>query len=209
MARAYGVTVRAYNVSTAQLEVANDSAARAGLSDRVTFINDDYRAIAGQADAFVSIGMLEHVGREQYEALGDVIDRVIDPARGRGLLHFIGRNYPMPFNAWIAEHIFPGADAPALSEVLSGALESHNLSIADVENLRLHYARTLTQWRERFEAQAVGVEALFDQAFVRTWRLYLASAEASFLSGSLQLFQVTFGRAADNTRPATRAGLYR
>jgi cyclopropane-fatty-acyl-phospholipid synthase len=115
----------------------------------------------------------------------------------------------MPFNAWIAEHIFPGAYAPTLGEVLSGALEPHALSVTDVENLRPHYARTLAHWLDRFEAQEEHVRRMFDEAFIRTWRLYLASAEACFLSGSLQLFQVAFGRATDNTRPWTREGLYR
>jgi cyclopropane-fatty-acyl-phospholipid synthase len=209
MARTHGVTVSAYNVSASQLAFARAEAVRAGLADRVTFVNDDYRAIAGRADAFVSIGMLEHVGREQYPELGRAIDRVLDPARGRGLLHFIGRDAPMPFNAWIAEYIFPGAYAPALSEVLSGVLEPCGLSVFDVENLRPHYARTLTHWLDRFEARADRVQKMFDEAFVRTWRLYLASAAACFLSGSLQLFQVTFGRPADDSRPWTRDVLYR
>jgi cyclopropane-fatty-acyl-phospholipid synthase len=209
MARRYGVTVLACNVSTPQLEFARDAAARVGVSDRVTFVNADYRSLEGRADAFVSIGMLEHVGREQYAALGGVIDRVLDPVHGRGLLHFIGRDVPMPFNAWISEYIFPGAYAPALSEVLSGVLEPYDLSVVDIENLRPHYARTLAHWRDRFEAREDAVRDMFDDTFVRTWRLYLASAEASFLSGSLQLFQVAFGRAADDSRPGMRESLYR
>ena len=209
MAERYDVTVRAYNVSAAQLEFAREAAARARLTDRVTFVNADYRAIDDRADAFVSIGMLEHVGREQYTEFGATIDRVIHPVRGRGMLHFIGRDTPMPFNAWISEYIFPGAYAPALSEVLAGGIEPHQLSVTDVENLRPHYARTLAHWRHGFEAHADRVRQTFDETFVRTWRLYLASAEASFLSGSLQLFQVTFGRAPDDSRPWTRMGLYR
>jgi cyclopropane-fatty-acyl-phospholipid synthase len=87
-------------------------------------------------------------------------------------------------------------------------LEPWALSVIDVENLRLHYARTLEHWRTRFERCTPRVRAMFDEAFVRTWRLYLATAEAGFTSGELQLFQLTFERAADNSRPSTRRPLY-
>jgi cyclopropane-fatty-acyl-phospholipid synthase len=208
MAREYGVSVRAYNVSVAQLQYARERAAREGLADRVTFFDQDYRSIDGRCDAFVSIGMLEHVGPAQYDALGSVIDRVLDRTHGRGLLHFIGKNVPMPFNPWVTKYIFPGAYAPALGEMLEDVLQPHTFSVLDVENLRLHYARTLALWLERFEDHAETIARMFDPVFVRMWRLYLASAQAGFLSGDLQLFQVTFARAADNTRPWTRDSLY-
>jgi cyclopropane-fatty-acyl-phospholipid synthase len=208
MARHYGVTVRAYNISSAQLEYAREQARREQLDRQVTFVGDDYRSIDDRCDAFVSVGMLEHVGRAQYETLGDIIGRVLDPRHGRGLLHFIGRNVPMEFNPWITRRIFPGAYAPALGEVMKAIFERQQLSVLDVENLRLHYACTLDHWLTRFERQAAAVETMFDAAFVRMWRLYLASAQACFRSGDLQLFQVTFGRAADNTRLWTRDAWY-
>jgi cyclopropane-fatty-acyl-phospholipid synthase len=208
MARHYGVTVRAYNISTEQLEHSRARAAAEGLTDRVTFVGGDYRAIEGACDAFVSVGMLEHVGASQYRALGEVIERVLDPRHGRGLLHFIGRNRPAPFSPWISRYIFPGAYAPALSEVVPDVFERFDLSIVDVENLRLHYAATLSHWLSRFEMRVDEVRRMFDERFVRMWRLYLACARASFTSGDLQLFQVTFERANDGVVPATRRALY-
>ncbi len=208
MAREHGVTVTAYNVSEPQLAYARARATREGLDHLVTFIQDDYRSIDGHCDAFVSIGMLEHVGREQYATLGEVVDRVLDRERGRALLHFIGRNVPLEFNPWIKQRIFPGAYAPALGEVLSAVLQRQNFSVTDVENLRLHYARTLEEWLARFEEQVETVRGMFGDAFVRMWRLYLASAQACFRSGDLQLFQVTFARATDNSRPWTRDAWY-
>jgi cyclopropane-fatty-acyl-phospholipid synthase len=208
MARHHGVRVRAYNISASQLVYARERAAREGLSDLVTFIDGDYRSIQGRCDAFVSIGMLEHVGPRQYGALGEVIDRVIDPVHGRGLLHFIGRNVPMPFNAWTERYIFPGAYAPTLGEVMPAVFEARGVAVQDVENLRLHYAATLGHWQQRFETHVDRVRAMFDEAFVRAWRMYLASARAGFLSGDLQLYQVVFGRASDNDVPGTRRGLY-
>ena len=80
---------------------------------------------------------LEHVGMPDYPTLGRVIDRSLTD-RGRGLLHFIGRNQAAPLNPWIRKRIFPGAYAPTLREVFEHVLEPQALSVLDVENLRLH-----------------------------------------------------------------------
>jgi cyclopropane-fatty-acyl-phospholipid synthase len=138
--------------------------------------------------------------------LGDVIDRVLAPD-GRGLIHSIGRNRPAPMNAWIEKRIFPGAYPASLAEMMR-IFEGHEFSVLDVENIRLHYARTLAHWLERFEANADSVRGMYDERFVRTWRLYLAGSEASFLMGALQLFQIVFARPRDNDVPMTRAHLY-
>ena len=69
------------------------------------------RNVHGRYDVFVSVGMLEHVGLADFEVLGGVIARCLDE-RGRGLLHFIGRNQPMLLNPWIRRRIFPGAYPP-------------------------------------------------------------------------------------------------
>jgi len=208
MAKCYGASVRAYNISEPQLEFARASASRQGLSRQIEFINADYRAIDGACDAFVSIGMVEHVGADAYPELGRVMDRVLDRHRGRGLLHFIARNVPRPFNQWTTKYIFPGAYAPTLSEILPSAIDAFGFSVVDVENLRLHYARTLEQWLQRFEDHLDSVREMFDESFIRIWRLYLASAQAGFASGDLQLFQVSFSRARDNAVPWTRDALY-
>ena len=107
---------------------------------------------------------------------------------------------------WIRDWIFPGAYIPSLGEML-GVLEPAGLEVRDVENLRLHYARTLEQWLERFEKSSALVEEKFGTRFLRTWRLYLAGSIASFRSGGCQLFQVLFGR-PDCALPWTRAHQY-
>ncbi len=208
MARAYGVRVRAYNLSREQVAWARDRARREGLADRVEFVEDDYRAIRDRVDVFVSVGMLEHVGRRSYRELGRVISRSLDPERGRGLLHFIGRDRPRPLNAWIRRRIFPGAYAPALAEVERHVLWPERLVTVDVENLRPHYALTLRHWRERYEHAAAEGRVGRDERFRRTWRLYLAGSEASFRTGSLQLFQVLFAPTHSRSLPWTRRELY-
>jgi len=207
MARHYGVTVKAYNVSAEQTLWARKRAQEEGLADRVEFLEEDYRAIRGTFDAFVSVGMLEHVGRENYPMIGEVIARSLKP-QGRGLLHFIGRDRTEPLNSWMERRIFPGAYPPTLAEVLEGVLEAGRLSAIDVENLRLHYAKTARAWRTRFEAALASVTARFGESFARAWHLYLAGSEAAFAAGSLQLFQIAFARSGMNGVPWTRAPLY-
>jgi len=206
MAKNYGVTVRAFNISREQILVARQRAKELGLSHRVEFIEDDYRNISGECDAFISVGMLEHVGREHYRDLGSIIHRSLAKT-GRGLLHFIGRDYPRPFSTWTRKRIFPGAYAPALGEVMQ-IFEPWDLSVLDVENLRRHYAKTLEHWLARFDQTEQQISEMFSPEFMRTWRLYLAGAVAGFRVGTLQLFQIVFARTACQLIPWTRAHLY-
>ena len=192
MARHCGVHVKAFNVSREQLAFARDRAAREGLADRVQFIDDDYRNISGRYDAFVSIGMLEHVGLRQFGALAEVMRRSLSLDTGRGLLHFIGRDAPRPLNPWIRRRIFPGAYTPTLAEVTTQVLEPAGMSVVDVENLRLHYALTLKHWADRFAGANDQVRAAFGEEFRRAWELYLAGSQAAFATGWMQLFQVVF-----------------
>lgn len=206
MARHYGVSVKAYNLSREQIAYARARAHSEGLNDRVTFIEGDYREIDGKFDAFVSVGMLEHVGISNYGELGAIMERCLS-ANGRGLIHTIGRDLPCDMNAWIERYIFPGACPPSLSQMMA-IFEPHAFSIIDVENLRLHYAKTIEHWRQRFEKETDQVAEMFDPAFVRAWRLYLAGSLAAFRSGVMQLFQVTFSRSGSNQIPWSRRELY-
>lgn len=192
MAKHHGVKVKAYNISKEQVAYAHEQARQQGLQDRVTYIEGDYRDIRGTYDAFVSVGMLEHVGLRHYRALGSVINHCLRH-KGRGLIHSIGRLRPAPMNPWIEKRIFPGGYPPSLGE-MAPLFEPWRFSVMDVENLRMHYAKTLWHWLQRFDAASEQVAALFDPAFVRAWRLYLAGSLAAFTEGDLQLFQVVFAR---------------
>ncbi len=206
MARHYGVSVKAYNISKEQIAYARERARAEGLDARVQFIEDDYRNAGGEFDAFVSVGMLEHVGVDQYHVLGALIDRCLKHS-GRGLIHSIGRDRPSPMTPWIERNIFPGACPPSLSQMMQ-IFEPFGFSVLDVENLRLHYAKTLEHWLGRYEANAERVAQMFDAGFVRAWRLYLAGSVAAFRSGDMQLFQVCFNRSGENRIPWTRQYLY-
>jgi cyclopropane-fatty-acyl-phospholipid synthase len=206
MARHYGVQVRAFNISGSQIDWARQQARQQGLEGRVEFVLDDWRNIRGSFDAFASVGMLEHVGIKNYGRLGQLIKRVLKP-QGLALIHSIGQNQPLPVSTWIERRIFPGAYPPTIRQMMD-IVEPGNWQVLDIENLRLHYARTLRHWLQRFENSAARVQQQFDDRFVRMWRLYLAGSAAAFESGCLQLYQMVFAPAASNHIPWTRADLY-
>jgi len=206
MAKNYGVQVKAYNISKEQIKYARERAKKEGLEQRIEFILDDYRNVEGKFDAFVSVGMLEHVGQNNYKNLGIVIKNCLKKS-GHGLIHFIGRNKPEPMNAWIEQRIFPGANPPTLAETMD-ILESADASVVDIENLRLHYAKTLEHWLEKYEQETDSVREMFDEKFVISWRLYLAGSVAAFITGDLQLFQISFVHHQNNNIQWTRDFLY-
>jgi cyclopropane-fatty-acyl-phospholipid synthase len=201
MAKHYGARVRAFNISGEQLAYARQRAKDEGITG-VEYLEDDYRNITGECDAFVSVGMLEHVGTNNYRKLGEVIDRTLSKT-GLGLIHSIGQDVAEPMSEWAERRIFPGSYLPTVREMME-IFEPRGFSVLDLENLRPHYAKTLEHWLERFEKNSPAVAQMFDENFVRAWRLYLSSSIASFSTGSLQLFQVLFSRRGNNQLPWTR-----
>ena len=110
-------------------------------------------------------------------------------------------------NAWIERRIFPGARPPALSQWMS-IFEPNDLVGNDVENLRLHYSRTLECWEERFEQERETVQEMMDEQFCKAWSLYLNGSIAAFNTGNLQLFQVVFSHSENNDIPHSREYMY-
>jgi cyclopropane-fatty-acyl-phospholipid synthase len=206
MAQHYGVRVRAFNISHEQIAYAREWAKHEGVADKVEFVEDDYRNSRGKFDVFCSVGMLEHVGLNHYAELGRVIYQTIGD-KGRGFLHYIGRTRSQPFSVWTRERIFPGAYPPTLTESLK-LLEPDGFSVLDVENLRMHYAKTLEHWLARFEAAFDTVARTRGPEFARMWRLYLIGSISAFRAGSLQLFQVLFAGRRSPFIVWTREHLY-
>jgi len=206
MATNYGAKVTAYNISKEQVKYARQRAEEAGLSGQVKYVLDDYRNIHGQFDVFVSAGMLEHVAKRDYRELGGAIRHCLKP-EGRGLMHSIGRTSKGHMNAWIERRIFPGACPPALSEIMQ-IFEPNGLSVSDVENIRLHYSRTLELWAQRFEQNKEKITEMMDEEFVKAWSLYLHGSTAAFNIGELQVFQVIFSHSMNNNIPRSRQHMY-
>ena len=179
-------------------------ASEQGLADRVEFVEDDYRNVRGTYDAFVSVGMLEHVGAAR---LSDARRRDRPCAGGfrprPAAFHRAQPGLPRSTRG-SASGSSPARILRRCGEVFEHVLEPHDLSVLDVENLRLHYAKTLAHWRSRFNGASREVAAMFDETFVRAWELYLAGSQAAFTTGSMQLFQVVFARGGSNAVPWTR-----
>lgn len=202
LAREFGARVTGITLSEEQLTEARARAQAAGLADRVTFELMDYRAMDREFDRIVSVGMFEHVGVPHYPAYFSTIKRCLKPD-GVAVLHSIGRfGGPSATNAWIAKYIFPGGYSPALSEVL-GPLERAGLLSADIEILRLHYARTIAHWRRRFQANRDAIAALYDERFCRMFEFYLSGSELSFRLSDHMNFQIQMVRTQEAV-PLTR-----
>ena len=189
-------------LSREQFGRARQRAAMRGLSHRVIFALDDYRAIVGTFDRIVSVGMFEHVGRGSYATFFETCSkRLADD--GVMLLHTIGvSDAPSLTNPWITKYIFPGGHLPALSEILP-EIERAGLMVTDVEVLRLHYADTLRAWRDAFMARRDEAAELFDERFCRMWEYYLAMSEAAFRCEGVVVFQIQLARRVE-TLPRTR-----
>lgn len=189
LAETTGARVTGITLSREQHAFARMRAAERGLSEQADFCLQDYRDASGRFDRIVSVGMFEHVGVGHYTAFFRKCATLLNDD-GVMLLHSIGRSEgPNVTNPWIAKYIFPGGYIPALSEVLP-AVERSGLLVTDVEILRLHYAETLKEWRERFLAHREQVERLYDDRFVRMWEFYLAAAEMAFREQAMMVFQL-------------------
>jgi len=189
LAQAANVHVTGITLSTEQLALARQRAAQCGLEDRVTFELIDYRQVTGTFDRIVSVGMFEHVGVQQFEAYFSAIKNLLTPD-GIALVHSIGRKGgPGQTGAWVRRYIFPGGYSPALSETLQ-AVERVGLWVTDIEILRLHYAKTLRMWEQRFQAQRPKIAAMMDERFCRMWEFYLIASELAFSHGKHMNFQL-------------------
>lgn len=210
MVRHWGARVKSFNISRSQVQFARDRAAQLGIpTDRLEYVLDDYRNIPkhiASCDKFASICMLEHVGRENYEAFLDLISGVLRD-RGLAMVQFISRTAPSPTpNPWLEQYVFPGYYNPSLAELLV-ALERRRsrLQLIDAENMRFHYALTLRHWLARFEANAELIRAKWGEEVLRTFRLYLNGGLADFTQGRGTLvYQALFSNGPDNEAPLDR-----
>jgi cyclopropane-fatty-acyl-phospholipid synthase len=205
----YGVHVVGITLSEAQKRAADEMIRARGLASRVTVRLQDYRELRPDRpfDRIVSIGMFEHVGRRLIPRYLRETARLL-ASGGVGLLHTIGRVRPAPMDPWIATRVFPGAYFPALAEIVA-PMGAAGLHPVDVESLGPHYAMTLERWREAFERAAPAVARMYDQRFVRMWRLYLNGSAAAFRVGNLTLWQIQFTKGSPVGLPLTRDYLYR
>jgi cyclopropane-fatty-acyl-phospholipid synthase len=207
----YGVKVTGYNPTGAQVAMTRREIERRGFGHSVQVL-DDWRGIDRQFDKVVSIGSLEHAGRDHLREVIGRHARFLKPG-GLGLLHFIGHVGHHPTDYFIRKYVFPGGWIPSLADTIV-EMERAGLEVLDVENLRRHYALTLDVWAERFDRNWERIRALdprhFDERFRRVWRVYLYGCAEMFRSpaGITHLFQIVFSKGNTTTYPMSRGFLY-
>jgi cyclopropane-fatty-acyl-phospholipid synthase len=207
-------TFKAYatgiTLSEEQLSYARVAIEKHHLENLASVSIADYAALGGENgigfDKIISIGMLEHVGKENIPGFIETVRKTLKPG-GLALLHFISGMKDGLTNKWITKYIFPGGYIPTLSEVML-QLEKQNLKIWDIENLAPHYRLTLDEWSKRFELSIPEISERFDERFIRMWRLYLRTSSAAFREGSVGVHQILVSRGQPDDLPPTREDLY-
>jgi cyclopropane-fatty-acyl-phospholipid synthase len=209
----YGALGTGLNITGEQVQTMRREIRRRSLEGTIDVVEADFRQIPGEFDKSVSIGTLEHAGRDQIDEV--VRAHAASVKRGGlGMLHFIGHvgHYETDFP--IRNYIFPGGWIPSLAETIV-AMERAGLEILDIENLRRHYALTLDSWGQRFDQRWPEIQALdparFTERFRRRWSTYLHACAEMFRSphGYTHLFQILYSKGnVRNNFPMSRAHLY-
>jgi cyclopropane-fatty-acyl-phospholipid synthase len=208
-AQHYGISGVGVTLSKEQAEESNRRIAKAGLQDRIHVEHSDYRDLPKQSRVFdkvVSVGCLEHIGKENHDLFFQIARDSLKPD-GTLVLHTIGRIKPGTPLAFGNKHVFPGVYTATLVEI-SQCVANLGMRIQDVENLRLHYSYTTQRWLDAFEAHVDQIRAMYDEPLVRLFRLYLSHGVALMRHGKNELYQLIITPGIDNRRPLTRDWLY-
>ena len=206
--RNYGCRITTTTISREQHDEARQLFAGAGEAGaRIKLLLEDYRNLQGSFNKLVSIEMFEAVGLDYYDAFFSICDRLLTPD-GCVVMQVITMNEHR-FDAyrkqsdWIQRRIFPGAQLASIREILNSLVRSTRLSLYNVEDIGLHYAYTLAEWRRRFHESIEEVRALgLDEAFCRMWDYYLAYCEGAFRERHISDIQLML------TKKASPAILY-
>jgi cyclopropane-fatty-acyl-phospholipid synthase len=195
----YGARVTAVTISRAQAELARRRVAEAGLDGRIQIAERDFRELSGSYTKIASIEMVEALGERLLPEFFAACDRLLAPG-GRMLVQSIlipERRFERYRRSpdWIERYVFPGCLVPSLGALLGAAARASRLTVAEVEEIGIHYAETLRRWREAFLGRVDEIRRLgYDERFVRTWDFYLASCEAGFRTRMLQDAQIVWTR---------------
>jgi len=198
-AQKFGVQCVGITLSKNQYELARESVARAGLSDRVEIRLEDYRDVTGTYDRITSVGMFEHVGARHLVAYFSKMRSLLSDngiAMNHGITTTDVNNGESAYGAgkFIDEYVFPHGELQHIGTVLR-AMQEGGLEVFDVENLRRHYARTCALWAENFEDRAEQISELVDERRFRIWRVYLAGCAYAFAQDWVSLYQVVCTKA--------------
>lgn len=207
-AKKYNLKVMGVTLSQEQYDLVSQRIKDEGLSDVAEVKLIDYRQLGDvQFDYITSVGMFEHVGKENLELyFKDVAKYLKDD--GVALIHGITRQGEGAYNGWINKYIFPGGYIPGLTENLNHIINA-NMQVADMEMLRRHYQRTLEIWDKNFNAHREEIQESHGERFVRMWDAYLQACAASFEAGNIDVIQFLLTKGASGKNlPMTRDYMY-
>jgi cyclopropane-fatty-acyl-phospholipid synthase len=196
-AQNYGVQVTTTTISDQQYQFAQDRIKAAGLEDRITLLKKDYRDLSGKFDKLVSIEMIEAVGHHYFTAFFRACSRLLKDdgmmalqAITIGDQIFDRHKRSVDF---IKRYIFPGSCIPSITAVSNAIAGATDLRLVHLEDITVHYARTLREWRRRFFANIEKVRALgFSDTFIRMWEYYLCYCEGGFAERYIGDVQMLF-----------------
>ncbi|GLC77937.1 class I SAM-dependent methyltransferase [Lacrimispora brassicae] len=204
-AKEYGTRGVGITLSKEQKKKFEERIKAEGLTGRVSVELMDYRDLENWGRTFdrvVSVGMLEHVGRDNYGLFVKNAEAVLNPG-GLFLLHYISALKEYPGDPWMKKYIFPGGTIPSLREMIN-ILSEHQFYTLDVESLRRHYCRTLLLWGQNFNDNRLEIQEKMGAEFTRMWDLYLSSCAATFNNGVIDLHQILVSKGINNHLPMIR-----
>ncbi len=212
-AQQFGAHALGITLSRAQYDEAQVRIAAAGVGDRVRVELRDYRDLRGETfDKVVSVGMIEHVGRERIDAYFDAAFGALRTGGlflNHGIAHQSRDGQGYRVDGFMARYVFPDGDLIGIDTTLRAA-ERAGFEVRDVENLREHYARTLRAWFVNLGANRERAIAASDERTFRIWRMYLIGSARNFWRGQMGLFQTLLAKNEGGPAhvPATRRDLY-
>ncbi|WP_168015492.1 SAM-dependent methyltransferase [Halomonas salinarum] len=189
-AKTRGCRVTTTTISDEQYAHTAKRIAEEGLGERITLLKQDYRDLEGRYDRLISVEMIEAVGHQYLNTYLATLDRLLTDD-GLVMLQaitirdqrFEAAKREMDF---IKRYIFPGGFLPSHRAILDGITRHTSLNVLGLDEIGPHYARTLREWRHRFEASLERVRKLgYDERFIRMWRYYLCYCEGGFLERSI------------------------
>lgn len=209
-ARNYGCRVTTTTISTEQYEYARARIFAEGLQDRIKLLKSDYRDLDGQYDKLVSIEMIEAVGHEYLDTFFEKCASLLKP-EGEMLLQAItiqDQRYDKAKKTvdFIKRYVFPGGFLPSNTAINNSMTRVTDMRAIHIEDIGLHYAKTLRDWRERFFDNIADIRGQgYSEEFIRLWDFYLCYCEGAFLERSIGDIQVHAMK--PNARPAMHLAL--
>jgi cyclopropane-fatty-acyl-phospholipid synthase len=206
-ARRHGCRVTTTTISHEQFEYACDRVAAAGLSDRVTVLEENYRDLRGRFSKLVSVEMIEAVDWRLYDEFFRCSERLLEPDGLAVMQAIVIQDREWSAARWredfIRRYIFPGGFLPSVRSLLDAANRSSGLRLVELDDIGANYPITLRHWREALDAAHDRAIALgYDEQFLRMWRFYFAYCEAGFLERRISDVHLTFAGRAWRRMPA-------